>query len=295
MLRVVKKKRKTNMSNQEVLQRLDAVKTALDTQTVSQVVSTFSGDPKKFQGWLKEVEKFAVLSQLPEENKRLVAYQTSSGVVSDFIARFLSTAANPTWDELKQHLTSRFGEIKDAQHALALLARLRQKRDESVPMFAERVHTLAADAFPGVQRQAAVVERQLVGYFLDGLTKETLKMKVLRADPRTLEEAVDVAAREDILQEKFALRLADARQYRATNQRPQDEPMEVDRAQTRRCFRCGKAGHRAKDCFARSVNEVRPGSSVNQQVGGPPRRGKAPMGQCWRCGQVGHFRRECPN
>ena len=217
----------------------------------------------------------------------------------------------PNWVDLKRQLTVRFGEVKDPQHALALLSRLRQARGESIAMFAERVHMLAGEAFPGDNRLVAAVQRQVIGCFVDGLHSDAIKLKILRADPQDLEEAVTLATAEDNLRAKFALRLGDARGGRAGtggDNRPQNapvererderriEPMQVDMHRPTHCYRCGKQGHRAKDCRARAVREV----GISQpRMGQDPRQLGGVRDQpstviCWLCGQPGHIKRQCP-
>ena len=55
---------------------------------------------------------------------------------------------------------------------------------ETVQVYAERLNSYAEDAFEG-QRQA-VMDQQLVGYFVDGLRDDRLKMKVIRENPNEL-------------------------------------------------------------------------------------------------------------
>ena len=66
----------------------------------------------------------------------------------DFNFCVRSSPLRGTWQELKRQLTLRFAEVTDEQHAFALLQRVRQEKDESVPLFPERLQTLANEAFP---------------------------------------------------------------------------------------------------------------------------------------------------
>ena len=91
-----------------VVQRLDAMTNLLNAQSIAQIVQPFSGEPRNFRGWMKEVEKFGLLSQSGDQERINVAYQTAKGVVSDFIARYLETKRRnrvaPTWADLKYQL-----------------------------------------------------------------------------------------------------------------------------------------------------------------------------------------------
>lgn len=259
-------------------EKVEGMSQAINAQSIGQMIGTFDGNPTKFREWIKQIDKYAVL--MNALNRRpVIAYQASAGVVSDFIQRFLQTEAAGDWNELKRQLTVRFGEIADENHAFALLQRVRQNPKESVPLYAERLMTLAGEAFPG-QMGAAVVQRQLTNFFVDGLAHDFLKMKVMRDNSITLDRAVQVAMQEENLRQRFELRTINSRpisQPRPTVRRG-EEAMEVDHARHRNCFKCGREGHQARNC--RIVG------AVGQQSQRPPI-------QCWKCGKRGHIQREC--
>ena len=80
---------------------------------------------------------------------RPIAYQRSTGVVSDFVGRHIQNQGEETWEYLKAQLKARFGEISDPRHAFALLQKCKQKKGETVALFAERLYGLEEEAFPG--------------------------------------------------------------------------------------------------------------------------------------------------
>lgn len=103
--------------------------------------------------------------------------------------------------------------------------------------------------------------------------------------PMTLDRAVQVAMDKQNLRHRFELRTRFSQPQVGT--RPQNqmsrrgEPMEVDQACTRNCYRCGRAGFQARNCrVVEAVQEARTG---------PPRT----LIQCWSCGKRGHTQREC--
>ena len=93
-----------------------------------------------------------------------------------------------TWDQLKAELNVRFTEVTDAQHAIMLLREVQQKPGETAQVYAKRLLTLAKDAYPA--QQGAAVQRQQIDIFVDGLQEDQLKLKVLRANPQTLDAAI---------------------------------------------------------------------------------------------------------
>jgi len=62
-----------------------------------------------------------MLTSLQKDDAKMVAYQASDALVSDFIHRWIKQNDRGGWDELKGQLTIRFSEISDLQHAFELL------------------------------------------------------------------------------------------------------------------------------------------------------------------------------
>jgi hypothetical protein len=80
-------------------------------------------------------------------------------------------------------------------------------------------------------------------------------MKVLREDPRTFNEALQIAMREQNIRKHFAL--GQDNEPRQNRYKPkennkshsQDEtPMKVDHFRPKRCYKCKRQGHLARDC-----------------------------------------------
>ena len=70
------------------------------------------------------IEKYAILAGIPDDRK-MIAYQSSSGAVSEFIRR----TVNPhnTWRHLKEQFAVRFSDVTDRQMALSLLRNVKTK------------------------------------------------------------------------------------------------------------------------------------------------------------------------
>lgn len=266
---------------QNLAVEMSNVSTALGAQGINQLVTPYEGDPKKFKEWVKSIEKYAVLSNLGNDRIKRVAYQASRGPVSEFIRRYQDNNQNATWDQLKAELNVRFSEVTDAQHAVMLLRKVRQKPGETVQVYAERLLTLAEDAFQG--QQGAAVQRQQIDIFVDGLLEDQLKLKVLRDNPQTLEAAVTTATNEQNLRKRFNLRTR--HQYVPSDD---DNRMEVDHYRpARRCFKCNKTGHLAKNCHPKPrVNAV---DNAKSQGGADHKKEMI----CWYCAKKGHFKKEC--
>ena len=284
------------------------LKSIMETQGAGSMITLYTGEPKKYSEWTKQIEKFAILANLEPGSMKLIAYQTAQGAVSDYIKRRITSATNrdETWGEFKANLATKFAEITDPQYAFTRLKSERQKVGETVIIFAERLINLAQDAFLNHNINNDLVDQQLIGFFTDGLSCDALKWKLIRANPRTLQAAIDLALAEENLRRRFDLRVG--RTYdnpglpsRDLNPRdprlrrriePMDtlppnnsnnEPMIVDHSRPLRpCQKCGAPHLRSENCSIRPriVNAVR------QNEERPPIR-------CYFCDKVGHVRADC--
>ena len=97
---------------------------------------------------------------------------------------------------IKSEISSRFAEISDAQHAFTLLHKIKQKHEENIPVFAERLLSLANQAYSDDSLRTADVQKQLVNFFVDGLSYDYIKIKVIRENSETLQDAVTTAMTE---------------------------------------------------------------------------------------------------
>ncbi|MCG7874780.1 MAG: hypothetical protein N0C90_00440 [Candidatus Thiodiazotropha endolucinida] len=277
-------------ASQSLANQMVNLTSAIGAHGISQHVETFEGDSSKFKDWMKSIDKYALLTGLTDDRKKFVAYQSSRGGVSDFINREINTPG-VTWGDLKKELTARFAEISDPMQAFSLLRKVKQKYDENVQLFGERILALARDAFAGQDPTLDAVQRQLIGFFVDGLHHDYLRIKVMRESPATFEAAVKSALNEQNLRKRFHLR--SGREYGrpqsgVSNNTRQEIPMEVDHLRpSKRCFKCNKKGHIAARC------RVRPERQVNVIYERQPRQARQIT--CWSCGQLGHIRARCPN
>ena len=88
---------------------------------------SFDGNPKNYKEWIKSVEKYATLINVPEARKKLIAYQSSGGAVSGFIHRYMQANPVNTRGQLKEQLAVRVSDVTDPQMALSMLRSVKQK------------------------------------------------------------------------------------------------------------------------------------------------------------------------
>jgi len=284
---------------QNLNEQIKDVKTAISTQTISQVVQSFDGNSKEFKNWIKNVEKYGTLINLDANKLKFVAYQSSKGLVSDYIQRFLTDNPTGTWTDLKEQLKLRFAEIQDSQYAFSLLKTIKQKTDENVQIYAERLLSLATDAYENIEGNLDIIEKQLVEIFIDGLLHNYMKLKLMREGHITLSNAVKSAIKEQSIRARFELRSQiNGLDNIATNNVQAD--IDFIRSSIV-CTYCKKHGHSIEICRRRqreisAYTVGRNGHTIGQNGNG--RKNEYDKNwkdkiDCWNCGKLGHFSREC--
>ena len=164
---------------QEISMKLDSI---IENVGISRI-TPYEGDPKPFRAWINEVEKYALLEKVPKERLNIIAFKTSRGAASDFILRCLKSNANVKWETLKEELSSRFSDVINKQHAFILLRNIKQRRNEKVQSYTERLLSLAEHA-------GSISDMHLVEYFIDGLYSDRVTLKVMRDNPTTMADAI---------------------------------------------------------------------------------------------------------
>ena len=186
------------------------------TQGIKTSVRTFSGEgARKFADWLKDMKKASTLVDKDDDRLRALALETLQGPAADFLQRKISANPNITWTEIRKIMTDQYSDLADAQLALRQLRKLRQKPDENVQNFSERLIVMTEDAFPGEDVKADHIQKQLTETFIDGVKDNGIARKLLRARPQNLDRAVEIATEEQQMANAFKLRR-------------EETPMEID-------------------------------------------------------------------
>ena len=266
---------------------------SIATQGVHYLVQNFDGqNQEQFRNWIFSIEKYQKLENLSKDACKTIAFQTSSGLLSSFIKRFLETNAECSWDEMKIQLEKRFSDVADTNIALAKLRQVTQNNDESIQAYTERIQSLADIAFRGQNNDS--IQLQLIDIFVNGLCNEYLKLTILRTHPETLESAVSIASEEMNLRQR--IRLSKPDQIKDENA--------ISAQSLRRhvkCFKCTKHGHKAFECRNETRGaKYRSGrsakfkeSSIVGAFGPPHLVSRSANVKCWGCGRQGHYLNQC--
>lgn len=258
---------------ENLTKQMQGLSNVIGSQGIAQMITPYDGTPSKFKEWIKDVEKHSVLINIPSGRIKFIAFQTSTGCVSSFLQRYLDSHENATWPDVKAELAARFAEVTDSQHAFLLLRKVKQNKGESVPMYAERLLQLAEEAYLNQSGGVQAIERQLVGFFIDGLLHNYLKLAVMRQNPDNLSTAVDIASTEYNLRQRFDLRVGSNNKTSSNS-----EPMEVDASKPRFSGR-------------QRYNK----QSFQKKTYRPNKNGSQTRSVCWQCGKPGHFKVNCRN
>jgi len=103
---------------------------------------------------------------------------------------------------------------------------------------------LAEESFSNQPVGFQAVQRQIIGYFTDGLCYDYLQVKIMRENPTTLQAAITLAVTEQNVRKRFQMRSGrdyGSQSHQSTGQFK--ESMEVDHLKPmRKCQYCQKSG-----------------------------------------------------
>ena len=158
-------------------------------------------------------------------------------------------------------------------------------------VYAERLFALAQEAFAGQQGGLGAVESQIIGFFVDGLYHDFLKMKVIYNNPNTFQGAVTTVMNEQNLCRMFNLCCTSSPTIR------EEEPLEIGHVRPRKCYKCHKLGHIAKHCRSSHQSKSHVNIVSEQQHRGdyrPRAKNHKEPRLCFKCNNPNHLKRDCP-
>jgi hypothetical protein len=171
-------------------------------------IGTFSGEGNgaKFTQWTKDMERVRVALTADDARMRFITLQTLSGQAAEFAAGLIKADPNITWDRLYTQLRTRYSDLADVMFARQQLRRLKQKKEESVQNFFQRIVSLADESYPGQNLASTVLQEQLIEVFVDGLLDNLIAKRLIRARPGNMAAALHLATQEQQASRTYELR-----------------------------------------------------------------------------------------
>ena len=207
------------MSEQFFAAALKEVCQEIRIQNLTKHVRPFHGEgASKFTNWLTDMDQLAIT--VDSERMCVLATLTLGGLAGTFVSRLLKENQNIQWCSLRQKLRERFSDYADLSLAQEQCRRLKQRKDETVQNFAERLRSAATDAFDTANPDT---QRTLVEIFQKGVQNDQLSRNLIRKKFQTLDQAMEYAADEARTDKCFQL-------YR--DKPAPTEPMDVDAVRT---------------------------------------------------------------
>ena len=186
---------------------MEAITMELRMQSCCSNIRPFGGENSQtFQNWAQDIERN--LSQLGHDDSRArtLALKTLTGPAADYATREIQDRPNISWLELKARLNKRYNDLADVLFSRQKLRQVVQSRSESVQNYFERLLSHARQAYGDGQLDNPFVQMQLTELFMDGLLCDATVKRLIRAKPKTLDQALELATSEQQAQKAFDLR-----------------------------------------------------------------------------------------
>lgn len=194
------------------------VTTEIKALGLAEQVRKFNGEgQKRFKDWLKDITRVTTAVNADAARVRTLCLQTVTGPAADYLTRYISNNQQATWAQIRQSMAAVYADEADADIALQKLRRLKQSNGESLQNFAERILSLAEDAFVGQNQNNPLIQRELIETLKNGVKADSIARKLIREAPAQFDNAVQIAMTEQQRARSFEVRRG-----------REEVPMEVD-------------------------------------------------------------------
>ena len=211
---------------------------------------TGMGSGASFNQWVKDLSRTKISLVADDDRMRYLTLQTLSGQAAEYAASLIRADPDITWVALKNQLAERYSDMSDRMFSRQKLKRIKQEKKESVQNYYQRLVSLAEECYPTEDLEhSAVLQEQLIEFFVDGLQDAAMAKRLLRLRPTRMTTALKWATTEQSANRAFELR------------RRVEVPMECD------SVRAAKPEH--DNSYREAVNQIldQMGGMVHEQRG----------------------------
>jgi len=263
-------------------------------------IPNFEGH-SSIEEFLSIIEETAVLANWSEEQRLSVARLKLRGQAKQLLEAEPTLKNTKQWKDLKEALQNQFTKHFVSGSAMKQFIECKQRMGESCRQFLTRLkilgnRTLKLTRIPGTDQIIKTkLEQDITSQFVLGLCLP-IKQRVLSANPTGLEDALEIAEREETIESFLKpTNNRECRMVQTSEQKPngynsqnysyQPKPTFNRRNQNQsgvansmgqngNCFVCNRPGHWKNECKERR----RPQTEV----------------KCYQCQEMGHIARFCP-
>lgn len=245
------------------------------------MVPSFTGDATgpNIRDFFQMLEQVGRLGGWQDNQLIGIARCKMQGPAQDFAWRDENVSAATAFAEFKSLALKRF-DTEPISSKVERFFNARQNAGEEVRSFANRVRMLgtatladvSAEDSAKVQMRREILSGQMLSQFLTGL-RDPVRRFVLSRDPKTFDEAIEVAAKEEINEKVSQNRTIAVRHVEEAAGMPEM------RSRLDRLEKLLEESLRIRDT-ERETRQTRPTR--------PP-----PPSRCYNCGGFGHFWRDC--
>ena len=155
------------------------------------VIKPFIGEVnEEINDWITSFERVATINRWNDQAKCVIlpGYLTKT---AESWYKSVSTIIKGEWILLRNELVQTFQKIQHHQDAYQMVEDRIQEKKETIEKYAQEFVALINQADPSME------ETTKVRMFARGLKDESIRAAVMRKDPKTISEALEVAMKEE--------------------------------------------------------------------------------------------------
>ena len=240
----------------------------------SNLIENFEGKGMFWEGWKKNFKFVADACEWDDEDRLLMLRTHLRGGALSAVQNLTDDVLGD-WEAILNTLDARYGSSKPStkNRLRAELQAIKQKDEEELEAFADRVFALAVNAHPDYVRDTDL-QSYAVDAFLNGCKDRNAGFLAGVVPPRSITDAVDQVKAIQVSSSRTGTKLI-SRQVSFDDQ-PAAAVVRQASVSPGRCYSCNGTGHKARDC-------------ANKR-----RRSPSPF-RCYECNGIGHIAAECAN